>query len=98
VNISRDEFCNPRPLPLSCKDKIARRNKSGGQQGQLGQGRTRHRAGQYPDASFTLYRPPAAETEDDYRLGVFELPDPSAEDPSTDSSKDLSKDSWPGEK
>jgi hypothetical protein len=28
----------------------------------------------------TLYRPPAAETEDDFRLGVFELPDDSSQD------------------
>ena len=49
---------------------------------------------QFPNASFTLYRPPAAETEDDFRLGVFELPEPSAEDPSTDQSKD----SWPDQK
>jgi hypothetical protein len=35
---------------------------------------------QFPNASFTLYRPPAAETEDDFRLGVFELPDDSSQD------------------
>ncbi len=29
----------------------------------------------YPLASFTLYRPSTAETEDEYRLGAFELPD-----------------------
>nr|WP_246784838.1 hypothetical protein [Bradyrhizobium sp. S69] len=49
---------------------------------------------QFPNASFTLYRPPAAETEDDFRLGVFELPEPSAEDPPTDSSNDF----WPDQK
>ncbi len=41
---------------------------------------------QYPDAAFTLYKPPAAETEDDFRLGVFELPLDSSEDPSDHSS------------
>ena len=30
---------------------------------------------QFPLAAFTLYRPHAAETEDDFRLGAFELPD-----------------------
>ena len=30
---------------------------------------------QFPQASFTLYKPSAAETEDDFRLGTFELPD-----------------------
>jgi hypothetical protein len=49
---------------------------------------------QFPNASFTLYRPPAAETEDDFRLGVFELPEPSAEDPTTDSPNDF----WPDQK
>jgi hypothetical protein len=49
---------------------------------------------QFPNASFTLYRPPAAETEDDFRLGVFELPEPSTEDPPTDSPND----SWPDRK
>jgi hypothetical protein len=49
---------------------------------------------QFPNASFTLYRPPAAQTEDDFRLGVFELPEPSAEDPSTGPSKDH----WPDQK
>jgi hypothetical protein len=33
---------------------------------------------QFPQAAFTLYRPSAAETEDDYRLGTFELPDDSS--------------------
>jgi len=32
---------------------------------------------QFPDASFTLVRTTAAETEDDFHLGVFELPDKS---------------------
>ncbi len=30
---------------------------------------------QFPNATFTLYRPSAAETEDDFRLGAFELPE-----------------------
>jgi hypothetical protein len=30
---------------------------------------------QYPSAAFTLYRPASAETEDDFRLGAFELPE-----------------------
>jgi len=30
---------------------------------------------QFPLAAFTLYRPHAAETEDDFRLGAFDLPD-----------------------
>ena len=30
---------------------------------------------QFPQASFTLYKPSAAQTEDDFRLGAFELPD-----------------------
>ena len=30
---------------------------------------------QFPNASFTLYRPSEAETEDDFRLGAFDLPD-----------------------
>jgi hypothetical protein len=35
----------------------------------------------YPNATFTLYRPAAAETEHEFRLGVFDLPDdPSSED------------------
>ena len=29
----------------------------------------------FPDAAFTLYRPSVAETEDDFRLGTFELPE-----------------------
>jgi hypothetical protein len=29
---------------------------------------------QFPDATFTLVRTMAAETEDDFHLGVFELP------------------------
>jgi hypothetical protein len=33
---------------------------------------------QFPQAAFTLYRPSATETEDDFRLGVFELPDDSS--------------------
>lgn len=33
---------------------------------------------QFPAASFTLYRPSGAETEDDFRLGAFELPDSSS--------------------
>jgi hypothetical protein len=32
---------------------------------------------QYPHASFTMYRPSSAETEDDFRLGAFDLPDAS---------------------
>ena len=42
---------------------------------------------QFPDASFTLYRPLGAQTDDEFRLGVFDLPEHSAEDPSQDSSK-----------
>jgi hypothetical protein len=57
---------------------------------------------QFPNASFTLYRPPGAETEDDFRLGVFELPLESSEDSSEHYSKDASqgssKDSWPERK
>ena len=49
---------------------------------------------QFPNAAFTLYRPPAAETEDDFRLGVFELPEHSAEEPATGQSKDF----WPDQK
>ena len=30
---------------------------------------------QFPNASFTLYRPSSAETEDDFRLGAFDLPE-----------------------
>ena len=30
---------------------------------------------QFPQALFTLYRPSSAETEDDFCLGAFELPD-----------------------
>jgi hypothetical protein len=30
---------------------------------------------QFPRAAFTLYKPSAAQTEDDFRLGAFELPD-----------------------
>ena len=30
---------------------------------------------QFPLAAFTLYRSHAAETEDDFRLGAFDLPD-----------------------
>ena len=30
---------------------------------------------QFPSASFTLYRPSSAETEDDFRLGAFDLPE-----------------------
>lgn len=30
---------------------------------------------QFPLAAFTLYRPSGAETEDDFRLGAFDLPD-----------------------
>jgi hypothetical protein len=44
---------------------------------------------QFPNASFTLYRPAGAQTEDDFRLGVFELPEPSTADPTTDQSKDF---------
>jgi hypothetical protein len=29
----------------------------------------------FPNASFTLYRPSSAETEDDFRLGAFDLPE-----------------------
>jgi hypothetical protein len=29
----------------------------------------------YPNAAFTLYRPSVSETEDDFRLGAFELPE-----------------------
>ena len=29
----------------------------------------------FPNAAFTLYRPSVAETEDDFRLGAFELPE-----------------------
>ena len=47
---------------------------------------------QFPDASFTLYKPPTAETEDDFRLGVFELPLESSEDSSEHDSKDSTKD------
>ncbi len=32
---------------------------------------------QFPDATFTLVRTMAAETEDDFHLGVFELPEKS---------------------
>jgi hypothetical protein len=45
---------------------------------------------QFPNASFTLYKPPAAETEDDFRLGVFELPQISSEDSPQDSTEDSS--------
>ncbi len=35
----------------------------------------------FPDAAFTLFKTPTAEVEDDFRLGVFELPaDHSPED------------------
>jgi hypothetical protein len=33
---------------------------------------------QFPQAAFTLYRPSGAETEDDFRLGAFDLPEDSA--------------------
>lgn len=33
---------------------------------------------QFPQAVFTLYRPSGAETEDDFRLGAFDLPEDSA--------------------
>lgn len=29
----------------------------------------------FPNAAFTLYRPSVAETDDDFRLGAFELPE-----------------------
>jgi hypothetical protein len=32
---------------------------------------------QFPAAAFTLYRPSEAETEDDFRLGAFDLPEDS---------------------
>ena len=32
----------------------------------------------FPQAAFTLYRPSGAETEDDFRLGAFDLPEDSA--------------------
>ena len=32
---------------------------------------------QFPQATFTLYRPSGAETEDDFRLGAFDLPEDS---------------------
>ena len=32
---------------------------------------------QFPQASFTLYRPSGVESEDEYRLGAFDLPDDS---------------------
>ena len=35
---------------------------------------------QFPNASFTLYRPSSAETEDDFRLGAFDLPEDSSSD------------------
>ncbi len=35
---------------------------------------------QFPDASFTLYRPSSAETEDDFRLGAFEIPQDTSPD------------------
>ena len=53
---------------------------------------------QFPNASFTLYRPPAAETEDDFRLGVFELPQEPLEDSPEHSPKESSKDFWPDRK
>jgi hypothetical protein len=33
---------------------------------------------QFPQAAFTLYRPSGIETEDDFRLGAFDLPEDSS--------------------